>query len=508
MNGVINIITRSSFDTTGSTLSTSVGTEEQITSFSHVFDVNDDTSVRAWGKFKAHDNQVYHNGEDSHDAWQQGRIGFRLDSILNETDTLTVHGSTYQGTSDQDIIILENLVEFKDTQDLSGTYLMGEWSRTDANQSLKAHIYADHMIRDDMRINQRVNTFDTAVQQTVAHNEQGEFTWELNYRYVTDASSNPVGPSVFASSLFQLIPGSMNYEMFGVSLQEAYWLTDDVRLMAGVRFDNSESTGWSAQPSLRALWKVSDNVELWSSLSHSIRSPFRYETSLTVTLPPLIDVASNNDPKNESLNTVELGLRMRPAENVSFNVTAFHNQYKNLISLTELLRIDNVFVPGLPPIPFTYHSLLFSNEIDAVSYGAEMDVRWDVSEAWRLKMSYSWMRVSSDDVSESLWSAVAFNNLPLHQVYLNSAWDLTDKVELDATLSYIDELQESGVDAYTRFDLRLGWTPRPDLELSLIGRNLFDDQHAEYLTTSSNLGGGVGSSEIERSITAQLVYKF
>ena len=44
----------------------------------------------------------------------------------------------------------------------------------------------------------------------------------------------------------------------------------------------------------------------------------------------------------------------------------------------------------------------------------------------------------------------------------------------------MDELPSVGARGYGTADLRLGWKPREDIEISLVGQNLIDDKHIEF----------------------------
>ena len=55
---------------------------------------------------------------------------------------------------------------------------------------------------------------------------------------------------------------------------------------------------------------------------------------------------------------------------------------------------------------------------------------------------------------------------------------------------------------FTRLDLRLGWRPSSDFELSVTGRNLLQRRHKEY--TSSD----VVPSLTPRSVLVQARWKF
>jgi len=59
------------------------------------------------------------------------------------------------------------------------------------------------------------------------------------------------------------------------------------------------------------------------------------------------------------------------------------------------------------------------------------------------------------------------------------------------------------VPAYTSFNVRLAWTPAKNVELSLVGQNLFDDHHPEFVGENFLV-----PTEVERSWLAQLRWDF
>ena len=68
-------------------------------------------------------------------------------------------------------------------------------------------------------------------------------------------------------------------------------------------------------------------------------------------------------------------------------------------------------------------------------------------------------------------------------------------------------LPDRGVDSYLELDLRLGWKPRPNLEISLVGQNLFDDHHPEFVTETRNQAG-VLATEVSRGVYGKIVWRF
>jgi len=83
---------------------------------------------------------------------------------------------------------------------------------------------------------------------------------------------------------------------------------------------------------------------------------------------------------------------------------------------------------------------------------------------------------------------------------LRSLLNLTDRHEFDLTVRHVSALPNPVVPAYTAVDARFGWRVRGDLELSLIGQNLFDPGHIEF-------GAPPGASEIPRTVFLKAVWR-
>jgi iron complex outermembrane receptor protein len=82
---------------------------------------------------------------------------------------------------------------------------------------------------------------------------------------------------------------------------------------------------------------------------------------------------------------------------------------------------------------------------------------------------------------------------PTHTWMLRSSFDFPYRTELDAIVRRVSALSDPTVPAYTTVDLKAGWKPRRDLELSITGQNLFSGGHAEFTdaATRSRFGQDV-----------------
>ncbi len=93
---------------------------------------------------------------------------------------------------------------------------------------------------------------------------------------------------------------------------------------------------------------------------------------------------------------------------------------------------------------------------------------------------------------------------PEQQIVLQTRIDLPRNVELDTILRCVDQLPAQGVDAYVTLDARLAWRPTEDLELALVGRNLIQSEHPEFIPTIIH----TEPAAVQRSVYGNLTWRF
>lgn len=62
---------------------------------------------------------------------------------------------------------------------------------------------------------------------------------------------------------------------------------------------------------------------------------------------------------------------------------------------------------------------------------------------------------------------------------------------------------QAKIDGYTTMDVRLAWRPTEQLELSLVGQNLFDEDRLEYLSEMFTY-----PTKVPRSFYGNLTFRF
>ncbi len=125
-----------------------------------------------------------------------------------------------------------------------------------------------------------------------------------------------------------------------------------------------------------------------------------------------------------------------------------------------------------------------------------------MSNSWRMKagMFYQRQRLQLKPGSASVGGVSNLGNDPSHQWSLGSSFDLANNVELDVTVRRVGALPQPALPGYAALDARVGWRPRPDVELSLTLQNLGEPRHYEW-------GSAASRAQIERSAFLKLAWR-
>ena len=503
VNGVINIITKNAADTQGNMVSVTAGNEVKgIGSVRHGGKLKNGADYRIYAKYNSYDEG--YNRDGAHDDWRSGQIGFRTDWVKTDRDDITLQGDYYRGTAGQLVNVPAGsspttIVPTVNDTDTNGGNLLFRWSHKLENASNFAlQLYYDHVGLDGEVLFEDRDTFDADFQHHFKWREKHDIVWGLHYRHTSDDTDN--------NATFSLDPSSRRVNLYSTFIQDEFSLRENLRLTAGVKLEHNDFSGFEYQPNVRLAWTVDENQTWWGSVSRAVRTPSRGESDVTLRLvpPPASDpgipvlATGNSDYDSEDLIAYELGYRLNYNNLWSVDVAAFYNDYDKLRTL------DPAFDPGPPPAVL----FPFDNNMKGKTYGLELAGQWQVRKGWRLNASYSWldMQLRLTNGSNATDSKDAENASPVSKATIWSALDLGHSLQFDAALRYVGDVTVTGVniDSYVEADLRLGWKAKPGLELSLIGQNLLDNRHAEYLPDFIN----TQPTEVERSIYGRVTWSF
>jgi iron complex outermembrane receptor protein len=220
-----------------------------------------------------------------------------------------------------------------------------------------------------------------------------------------------------------------------------------------------------------------------------VRTPVRIDEDFVIRLNGVTLFEANDEFKTETAVAYEIGVRHRPADALILDLSAFRYRYDNIRSTEPA---------GVAPIPLT-----FKNGLDARSYGAELTLLYQPLASVSFKGCYRYLdlRFSKDLGSLDVSNGSAEGNDPKHLATVGIHFNLPGKLELDGFLRYASALPRPVLEGYAALDARIGWRPSKRLEVSLLGRNLLDRQHPEFVTTNSL------NEEVHRSAAVRLTWR-
>lgn len=478
VNGVISVLTKTAKDTQGTLLYAGGGNEERgFGGVRHGGRIGADGYYRVYLKHFDVDGTVRANGADARDRWVMTQGGFRADWEKTNHRLLTVQGDLYSGT-----IEVPNAPRGK----LSGGNLLARWTQPLAGGTMTVQAYYDYAWRwAATTFADRLETVDVDAQHDFRLGEKHRIVWGLNYRFWRDYVRNTPAQA--------FLPPNADIQLGGVFVQDEIELVPErLRVSVGAKFEHNSYSGSDFSPSIRGAWLVAPAHTVWAAASRAVRTPSRLDRDFFQ--PPQAPfVVVGGDFHSEVLHAFELGWRGTVWDRFSGSLTIFHHDYADLRSLE----------PG-SPIPFR-----FANGVEGESDGFELSLSGTLTRAWR--WSASWTHLAQDRRPQS-WSRDINRGMveisdPENEFRLNTGFELARNIEVDLFLRRVDEVPQfannvlSFIPAYTELDARIGWAPRENWELSLVGRNLLDSQHPEA-------GVPATRREIERSIYARCTWQF
>ncbi|MBT5111253.1 MAG: TonB-dependent receptor [Rhodospirillaceae bacterium] len=507
VNGVINIITKDSKKTKGTLVTGIMGSEEHG-NFAARYgqEIDQNSSFRVFAKHTKRDAGILPDGQNGSDDWDMQRGGFRYDSTMSSGTNLMIQGQVYTGNAGQ-LVGFPTLTApftntFADDASLNGQFVLGRWSSNSSTRSkLNIQMYVDRTVRREAHANVETNTFDIEAQKRQQFSTIHDVVSGIGYRWNRD--------TVEASEVVAINPSHDTYHLINAFIQDEISLTDDLKLIVGSKIEYNSFSGVEIQPSARALWHVSNSNTLWTAASRAVRTPSRagvgvsLNRAVTPGAPPIQPrILGDKDVESEELIALEIGLKSRLSRAFNLDIATFYNIYDKLVT-TEPGTAFAETVPG--PLHLVL-PLTFANNMSGDAYGIEIGADWRANDRLRLRGAYTYFEL---ELHRTPGAGTASNEAaedrdPRHQLSVSAQIAFSHNIEIDTTLRAVDNLSERDVGAYATADIRVGWRPVENIELSLVGQNLGQNRHLEFvpefLTTKE--------TEVERAIYGSIKIKF
>lgn len=487
VNGVINVVTRSSADTQGVLVEAGGGSRQRRFALQYGGALGEALTFRLYGEAADHDHNVDAAGRNARDGWRQSQAGFRVDWAPGP-DLVTVQGDIYDGSQHQ---VRTN------NQLISGHNLLGRWTRRlGEGSTLQVQAYYDYLERRTPGIyGDYLHTYDLEVQHSFRLGASHEVVWGGGYRRTRDRF--PIVPGNISAAPFTQFfsPERRSLDLANLFVQDTVSLTPSLKLIAGFKLEDSPFSDVQALPNLRLAWQVGEKTLLWAAASRAIRAPSRLDRDFFQVLGPTVIIGPGNF-QPEKLVAYELGYRGQPTPNSSLSVSAFYNVYDDLRSFER--------APGRR-LPIT-----IENRMEGKTYGIEAWGSYQVQDWWRLAAGANWLREElrfQPGASGDGGVQIAGND-PEYQAQVRSMMTLPKGVTLDLHLRRVGRLPAPASPAYTELNARLGWAVTEAVELSISAFNLLHEHHPEFGQARSNVQLGASGVETARSVVVDARLRF
>lgn len=474
MNGVINVVTKSSADTRGTLLQVGAGGSARGEfDLRHGGQAGADGSYRVYAKYSRYGDFEGPGGDSLHDEWSNLLDGFRYDRNLDPETSMMLEGEAYTHPKAMESVLLpvpgqdrqfERVT--RDDEVDGGHFLFRLMRGFGAPAGWRMRAYYDRSSRQTARFGVERDTLDLDFRRWQHWGGRHDLMWGVEYLWTRDRIDN--GP------VLQFDPDRRAWSQLNAFVQDTTELVPGkLWLMLGSKFTHHGFAGFAAQPNARLWWTPSSEQTVWASVSRPVRFPSRFEEDGALVLSYVdlgavstgtpngvivpIQVTGDENLRPEKLTAWELGHRIRFAGPWVLETSLFYNDYTRLIE-----PIPTIFGP-------------FTDAGSGATWGGEFNVSAQLTANWRMEGAWSVLRTRIDGPVFPFEETGS----PRHIAQLRSYLDLGDNLEFNAAAYHVDRVPFVGADAYTRLDLGITWRARPGLRLELWGRNLLEARHEE-----------------------------
>jgi iron complex outermembrane receptor protein len=495
VSGVVNIITKSSADSSGGSVTAGGGTSERtFGQIRYSGKAGDSITYRGYLSGADVAGSPTGSGHTAYDAWSDVQGGFRIDGSTRNSEW-QLEGNLFRNQR-------QEIGDFPSAQagyatvltknDFTGlsSDLGFEWRRrlTDTSD-LRIRTSYDSINRPEQGI-------PVAQTRTADFEIQYHFTLAKHHEVSLGLGDHVISDQTTGTETIAFNPPDLSYQVGSAFVQDEIHLKNDRLLLTfGAKLEHSLFAGWQLQPTARALWALNKHHSVWAAVSQASRTPTLYEQDVTAELqsappsaatgglPVVVTLVGSRQFQPEILRDYEIGYRAQPSKRFSIDIAGVYDNYLHLRTEDQL---PPVLAGGVQP--YLQFPVTFTNRLKAQAFGGEVSTVYHPVSRWKLGASYGYLDVKSQYVPGT--PATTFdssrNATPRNQWKVQSYLNLSKTVQFDSFLfsasSVASPIYPFGsliLPPHNRVDVRLGWRVTPRFEVSLSGQDLLSPRHIE-----------------------------
>lgn len=493
VNGIINIITRTAKDSQGGYFKFATG--------SHI---RNDSAIRYGGKID--DNKYYsffvknsnnkglyetNSNAESDDYWHMQRAGFKFEQELDKNRFFSLQSALYDGETKESFVFPDHNTIYDNRGRIFGGHIINKYSAVVSPISkFDSQLYFDYDSRDSAYLDATNATVDFNVQHKYDYHQNNELLYGAEFRSVKD---NLKEKEVNQKKYIIFNRPKLSYNIYSAFFQnKTSFNKEKLFLTLGSKFEYNDFSHKNIQPTIRFSYLPDEKHHIWSAISRSIRTPTRWEDGYS-RIYNANDNTMNGSQRFEDESTIsyELGYKAQPLKKISYDFTAFYNDYKKLRGL--ILDGSN--------------NIDLDNSAYGESYGLEFSSNYEPTKKLRLTLNYSFIKMALHSKEANDHSQFAENRVPQNLLNLRFYYNFTNKIQWYGNLYYSDNLTDKtfnvDVDSYVKLDSKISYNLKDNVKISIIGQNLSDSRHREWGSALYSF-----EREIGRSVIFKAVYDF
>ena len=506
MNGVVNIVTKSSSQTTGTQATAAAGNEERTYgavrtggrlgegAFARLYAQSHNRDGTRCGMNTAACTPGLEAPDDQH----QVTTGFRTDWDYAHGRAVSVSGDYYTERAGT-ISAASSAQSFQQPTEQRGENLTLHWNGDYGGAGKLGLVgYYAHYFRylPEIFLETR-DTYDVELEHRLPLNRRNLLTWALGARSTHNQTGGPPLLAIFD-------PAERTLNTYAASLQDQYRLSDAAELTLGSKFEHNDFTGFEVQPGIRLGWKLGDAAYTWASVARAVRTPNQLEDGLLIYCTAFqaslgfcspagsTVLRGNRDLTSEKLIASEWGLRLWRDSDLSADLATFYNVYTDLRSNESA------------PAPFG----TFGSSLAARTWGGELVVGWQPAPWISTRTFYNLLQInvrkqpgSTDARSENSIE----NGSPGQSAGVQLSLRPVEHLTVETLARYVGRMTAVATPAYTQLNSRIAWRLWPTAELAIVGENLLDPHHPESGSpVSATAPTARAANEIQRSVYAEV----
>src|SRR5581483_1490273 len=332
VNGVINIITKSSKETHGALASVGGGNLEQGF-FNARYGGGNSAGLDYRGYVKGFNRGAeFHSDGMNFDRWRSIQGGFRMDWEKSQRDEITVQGDIYDEGAGESVVATSYTKPYQETINatalLSGGNVLARWKRVMGEGSdFQLQGYYDRANRREPNFADLRDTFD------VDFLDRFRLPWRQQISWGAGARASRGNDIQVVSGLTFQPAKRTDYLLTGFFQDDIQLVANRLALALGTKLLRTNFSDFEAEPSARLIWTPTNTQSLWVAYTHAVRTPSDAEhdfflsgfIGVTNGLPFFARFNANRNFRPEQLNAYELGYRRLLGKNVYVDIATFYN---------------------------------------------------------------------------------------------------------------------------------------------------------------------------------------